>query len=322
MPPKSKKKVKRKVVSNKIEKDKKTSIKKVKKKISVKKSIKKPVNKVLEKDKVFDKSGVSKSKKVETVVIQKPLLDKKELLIELQNMQKRRNSTKNNRKKAFIDGSDVLAKYHGMPEPLKYMSWFAIVFIAVSLLGLLTLTVYYGVNVFAKEKIEKNEVANTSDFSKIVEGTIKENEDIKDTTSSTSTSTTSTTTSSLEAIVCEPPYMRFGMGCCLDKNVNDICDSDEVDEMISTTTTVVEFIRCKKDSDCGPTRIEYRCDANTLVKQTITNFCLDAGTYKSVCEPKAMDEVINKCEPSEQCYIRGDNAYCKKKTAENNLFIR
>lgn len=28
-------------------------------------------------------------------------------------------------------------------------------------------------------------------------------------------------------IICNPPYMRFADSCCLDKNSNDICDSDE-----------------------------------------------------------------------------------------------
>ena len=29
-------------------------------------------------------------------------------------------------------------------------------------------------------------------------------------------------------IACYAPYMRFGSGCCLDKNNNSVCDSDEV----------------------------------------------------------------------------------------------
>ena len=28
-------------------------------------------------------------------------------------------------------------------------------------------------------------------------------------------------------VVCEKPYIRFGKTCCLDKNGNNICDSDE-----------------------------------------------------------------------------------------------
>lgn len=43
-----------------------------------------------------------------------------------------------------------------------------------------------------------------------------------------------------KAIVCDKPYMRFGMSCCLDQNNNGICDSDEKSEVEleeSTTTT-------------------------------------------------------------------------------------
>jgi hypothetical protein len=28
-------------------------------------------------------------------------------------------------------------------------------------------------------------------------------------------------------VVCSPPYIRYGTGCCLDQNGNKICDSDE-----------------------------------------------------------------------------------------------
>ena len=29
-------------------------------------------------------------------------------------------------------------------------------------------------------------------------------------------------------IVCNPPYIKYGEGCCLDKNNNGICDKDEI----------------------------------------------------------------------------------------------
>lgn len=30
-----------------------------------------------------------------------------------------------------------------------------------------------------------------------------------------------------KAVACKPPYMRFELGCCLDKGNNSICDNDE-----------------------------------------------------------------------------------------------
>lgn len=34
-----------------------------------------------------------------------------------------------------------------------------------------------------------------------------------------------------KAVVCNKPYIRVGVGCCLDKNGNKICDKDETDEV-------------------------------------------------------------------------------------------
>jgi len=39
---------------------------------------------------------------------------------------------------------------------------------------------------------------------------------------------------SVEGIVCNPPYMRFGSDCCLDENNNSICDRDEAIESKSS----------------------------------------------------------------------------------------
>lgn len=30
-----------------------------------------------------------------------------------------------------------------------------------------------------------------------------------------------------QEVTCNPPYMRFGEGCCLDRNANSVCDRDE-----------------------------------------------------------------------------------------------
>ena len=32
-----------------------------------------------------------------------------------------------------------------------------------------------------------------------------------------------------KAVVCDKPYIRVGIDCCLDKNDNSICDVDEVE---------------------------------------------------------------------------------------------
>ena len=47
-------------------------------------------------------------------------------------------------------------------------------------------------------------------------------------------------------IACDSPYMRFGTGCCLDVDDNNICDDDEeakknVEEETTTTTLITQM---------------------------------------------------------------------------------
>ncbi len=63
-----------------------------------------------------------------------------------------------------------------------------------------------------------------------------------------------------DSIVCNPPYMRFADGCCLDVNENSICDNDEeVEELKSRkfncpngdtfVTTDIDYI-FNEEKDC------------------------------------------------------------------------
>jgi sporulation protein YlmC with PRC-barrel domain len=38
-----------------------------------------------------------------------------------------------------------------------------------------------------------------------------------------------------DSVVCNPPYIRYGKECCLDKNNNSICDSDDAEEVQNQT---------------------------------------------------------------------------------------
>jgi hypothetical protein len=116
-------------------------------------------------------------------------------------------------------------------------------------------------------------------------------------TSTTSTTTISASTTS-EGIVCLPPYIRFGLGCCLDVNSNDICDSDDTE---TTTTTLSDYVFCLKDSDCGATRVDYTCRENNVHRLIFTFFCRNPGLRSSTCERSALDEIADQCEPNEQC---------------------
>jgi hypothetical protein len=115
--------------------------------------------------------------------------------------------------------------------------------------------------------------------------------------------------SSTGGVECESPHIRFGEGCCLDRNDNGVCDSDEVAEIrqpaparkpsettvtthttattqstattstidsttISPTTLYVStsstVVACRKDADCGGET--FKCGAY---------FCRDGDVYRT-----------------------------------------
>jgi hypothetical protein len=57
-------------------------------------------------------------------------------------------------------------------------------------------------------------------------------------------------------VVCNPPYIRFGSGCCLDANHNGMCDADE------TAATSVKTILSSKQS--------FNTQHTTTARSTIT----------------------------------------------------
>ena len=52
-----------------------------------------------------------------------------------------------------------------------------------------------------------------------------------------------------DKIVCNSPYIRMGLGCCLDSNDNNICDKDETEKQVSNSnenSNDKEQLRCKE----------------------------------------------------------------------------
>ncbi len=89
-----------------------------------------------------------------------------------------------------------------------------------------------------------------------------------------------------------------------------------------TTTkasTLTDITMCETDIDCGRTRVELECRDNEAHKVTLTNTCISPGTLASVCETTSRDDLIDVCEASEQCYVRGDVIRCQKRSTKNNL---
>ncbi|MBD3388620.1 MAG: hypothetical protein GF416_06085 [Candidatus Altiarchaeales archaeon] len=213
-----------------------------------------------------------------------------------------------------IKHSDPYRRLSRMPEPLKY----SLIFIF-----LLLVTVFGGmflISIVLALTHSQPEAVVVESNSTIEESQMIETSTTVSTTSTTSTSTTSTTdsTTTLPQIVCAPPYMRFGLGCCLDLNNNTICDQDEADE--STTTTLADYIRCNDDGDCGSIRTEYECRENDLFRVTISHFCKNPETRASSCETNVVEELVEPCGPMQQCFISRDGeGKCQNKYTRNNF---
>lgn len=116
------------------------------------------------------------------------------------------------------------------------------------------------------------------------------------TTEASTTTTSTTTTSTMRTVICQRPYMRFGLGCCLDTDGNGICDLDE-----TPSTTLSDYVICHRDSDCGPTRVEYACRMGDVHRITIDNTCIRAGEPGSACDRSVLDELVDACGQLEHC---------------------
>lgn len=135
------------------------------------------------------------------------------------------------------------------------------------------------------------------------------------TRTTTSTTTTHTTTTQ-ELIVCASPYIRYGLGCCLDRNSNGVCDLDE--GFVPSTTTTLGFTWCTFDSDCGSTLVQHICRDNDVHRITVTYFCRNPGSMTSTCERKVLDDMVDHCVPTlEQC-VKGKTR-CQDGWAPSNF---
>ncbi|MFH1054538.1 MAG: hypothetical protein V1744_00430 [Candidatus Altiarchaeota archaeon] len=131
-------------------------------------------------------------------------------------------------------------------------------------------------------------------------------------TTSTSTSSTTSTSTTPQLIICKAPYIRFGLGCCLDVNGNRICDSDEY-----STTTLSDYIFCSSDAQCGATRVEYACRNGDVHRLTFTFFCRHPGARTSTCERNVIDDTTDICSADEQCVSGRDK--CQKNWVPSNF---
>ncbi|MFH1403264.1 MAG: hypothetical protein ABIH11_03240 [Candidatus Altiarchaeota archaeon] len=110
-------------------------------------------------------------------------------------------------------------------------------------------------------------------------------------------------------LMCSPPYIQVGVGCCLDEDYNGICDKDEVvattttvkspettlatttttvkmvtTTMMETTTTTTIKIACSVNSDCGESAEVRVCYRGDVYLQSVSYLCKKPGTPESECK--------------------------------------
>ncbi|MBD3389094.1 MAG: hypothetical protein GF416_08405 [Candidatus Altiarchaeales archaeon] len=124
------------------------------------------------------------------------------------------------------------------------------------------------------------------------------------------------TTSATQQIVCNRPYIRVGGSCCLDRNNNMVCDSDEQETAASTTlqprsTTTLQSsdsmstspdALCNSDGDCGGPDEIVVCNGDNVVKLTVTYRCVYPGSPKAECMGSTEATTLDTCDADETCY--------------------
>lgn len=301
-----------KTVKKKAKKVKKKSEKTGIKKKNAKKSPKK--KKAIQKGK-----GISAEKtkdKKDDASIQEGI-DSCMLFDQLRDMQEKRRSKLV--KKNLVDKNKESCG--GLPDPLKYS--LCLVFASAMIMILFFASVYAAMALTPSQKNSSTNPEEDDRFQDIVSMAVESNssphEKMTTSTSTTSSTTTSSSTTSTreDPVVCNPPYIRFGLGCCLDTTKSGICDSDE--EPKSTTSTLSDIVRCRSDLDCGRSRVDLECRGNEATRTRISFICNQRGTLASTCEPVSVTEVVDICGADEQCYVRGDEIMCRKRQVASNF---
>lgn len=280
------------------------------KKTGKKKRKKKARKRVPSKSDNAKKAPTAKSKQKKTKIKAKKKKLKRQLL-ELEIEEKKlqaESATKEAAEK--ITGTQTYLKYSSLPEPVKYFLLFLVLSIITVVAGMLLFSIALALGGNTENEVTVLPTTNpTTTTTTTTHSTT--------TYTTTTSSTTQTTTTTVPQIVCTPPYMRFGLGCCLDKDDNKICDQDEVAETTTTSTTLADYVRCNDDMECGPTRVEYTCKDGDVHRVTVTHFCRNPGTRASVCETNLAEEMVDPCGPTQQC-IEG-RTKCKNKYAPSNF---
>ncbi|MCK4491400.1 MAG: hypothetical protein KAU03_02170, partial [Candidatus Altiarchaeales archaeon] len=74
---------------------------------------------------------------------------------------------------------------------------------------------------------------------------------------------------STSPLVCNPPYIQVGTGCCLDNNSNNICDRDEGVTTVSVTSTSAAATSTTSTSPTSPTSTSISPVAQKITSKKI-----------------------------------------------------
>ncbi|MFH1402857.1 MAG: hypothetical protein ABIH11_01145 [Candidatus Altiarchaeota archaeon] len=111
---------------------------------------------------------------------------------------------------------------------------------------------------------------------------------------------------------CSPPYMVFGSGCCLDANVNSICDDDEMTTTLMKETTIKTQTTVRVETTANdattttmmePATTIMEATTTTIAGKTPVQLCVEKAGYKS-------DTLIyvysNRCGVTEKTKLTND----------------
>jgi len=117
---------------------------------------------------------------------------------------------------------------------------------------------------------------------------------------------------------CNPPYARENeTDCCLDRNLNDICDRWEVTTLVTTsssststsTTSTTPIVPpttstiCSRNADCGSVELERVCYRGNVHEKVSTPVCLhpERGNSKCVVRISGIHDAAGNTIPIEEC---------------------
>ncbi len=113
-----------------------------------------------------------------------------------------------------------------------------------------------------------------------------------------------------ESIVCKTPYIRVGSSCCLDRNDNGLCDTDETTTTSSTTTTMSTSTTTTMPTTTSSTTTT---STTTTSSTTTTNpskcgqkYCVqiyttgECGRYSTIIQECIDSKTIRDCDTGEK----------------------